>query len=734
MATNIGPKIALEGEAAFKKAISDINSNLKTLGTEMKAATSAFDKNDKSVESLTARNGVLNKQIDAQETKLGELTAMLEKSKSAYGENDKQTQKYQQAVNLTTAGLNKMERELRSNEAALAQYEAEAKKATWQTEAFQKKAGEMGESLKSVGDKLSSIGKTMSVAITAPITAAGVASFKFAADLEDAMGAADQIFKGASDSIKSWADSLNSSYGIAETEALSYANTMGAMLQNIGGLTEAEASKQSQMLVELAGDLAAMFGGSTESAVQALTGALKGNNSMLDNYGMGVNEATIKTKALEMGLIKEGEQLSLSSKQAATLALVMEQTADAQGQAAREADGASGSLRGLQTELKNIATEMGEVLLPIITPIISELKEMVKRFSEMSPETQKSIMAFAAFAAALGPVLMVAGKVVGSIGGILTAVPKISAALTAAGPAISAALAAITGPVGIAIAAAAALAAGLIYLWNTNEDFRAAVISAWETIKKAGSDLWDWLSKLFMEDIPKAIATVTEFFRQLPENIVEYFSTLPERIGYFWGMLLAGIINFGNSALNWVKTEVPKIISGIIQYFSELPGKVWEWLLQTLSSIRQWGVDISTWAAESLPGLIEEIAGFFAKLPGMLFDIGVDMAKGIWEGLESMADWLANQIKSFVGGLVSGIEDKLEMNSPSRVFAEIGENMALGLGEGFTNQMRDVSMAMNNSIPSRGVTIQQTNNFGDYAPRDGAAAVRDLNRQLGKLY
>ena len=167
--------------------------------------------------------------------------------------------------------------------------------------------------------------------------------------------------------------------------------------------------------------------------------------------------------------------------------------------------------------------------------------------------------------------------------------PKISAALTAAGPAIGAALAAITGPVGIAIAAAAALAAGLIYLWNTNEDFRAAVISAWETIKKAGSDLWDWLSKLFMEDIPKAIATVTEFFRQLPENIVEYFSTLPERIGYFWGMLLAGIINFGNSALNWVKTEVPKIISGIIQYFSELPGKVWEWLLQTLSRYQAMG-------------------------------------------------------------------------------------------------------------------------------------------------
>ena len=129
------------------------------------------------------------------------------------------------------------------------------------------------------------------------------------------MGASDQIFKDASKEVKNWADSLESYYGIAESEALTYANTMGAMLQNIGGLTEQEAAKQSQILVELAGDLAAMFGGSTESAVQALTGALKGNTSMLDNYGMGVNEATIKTKALEMGLIKESSRFDLNKRQ-----------------------------------------------------------------------------------------------------------------------------------------------------------------------------------------------------------------------------------------------------------------------------------------------------------------------------------------------------------------------------------------------------------------------------------
>ena len=66
MSTSIGPKIAVAGEAEFKKAIAEINTSLKTMGTEMKAVTSAYDKNDQSAGKLTAQNEVLNKQIDAQ--------------------------------------------------------------------------------------------------------------------------------------------------------------------------------------------------------------------------------------------------------------------------------------------------------------------------------------------------------------------------------------------------------------------------------------------------------------------------------------------------------------------------------------------------------------------------------------------------------------------------------------------------------------------------------------------
>ena len=133
-----------------------------------------------------------------------------------------------------------------------------------------------------------------------------------------------------------------------------------------------------------------MYGGRVQDAVRALTGALKGNNTMLDNYGMAVNDALVKAKAFELGLSKGTGELSLQAKQAATLALIYEQTGAAQGQAAREADGASGSMRELSTSVKNLSTSFGEVLLPVITPIITKLSEMVQGLNDLDAPMKKN--------------------------------------------------------------------------------------------------------------------------------------------------------------------------------------------------------------------------------------------------------------------------------------------------------------------------------------------------------
>lgn len=92
MADTFGLKIGLEGEKEFKSALAEINNSFKVLGSEMKLVESQFDKNDNSVQALTARNEVLEKSIDAQKSKIETLRNALNNASTSFGETDKRTQ------------------------------------------------------------------------------------------------------------------------------------------------------------------------------------------------------------------------------------------------------------------------------------------------------------------------------------------------------------------------------------------------------------------------------------------------------------------------------------------------------------------------------------------------------------------------------------------------------------------------------------------------------------------
>jgi len=119
LADNLGSKLVLRARRNLKVQLRDINQTFKVLGSEMKLVSSQFDKQDKSVQALTARNEVLNKEIDAQKNKIGTLEAALKNAAESFGENDKRTQAWQIQLNNANADLNKMERELGENNKAL---------------------------------------------------------------------------------------------------------------------------------------------------------------------------------------------------------------------------------------------------------------------------------------------------------------------------------------------------------------------------------------------------------------------------------------------------------------------------------------------------------------------------------------------------------------------------------------------------------------------------------------
>lgn len=479
------------------KALGDVNSKTSKLQSELREVEKLLKFDPTNTELITQKQKLLGDAIENTGNKL-----------KALKEAEKQAQKQFEEGKISEEQFRGLQREIVKTEQELNKAEESAKKFGGTLTQELKKAG---DKMKDFGGKVSDIGGKMTTMVTLPIVAAGGVAFKFAADLEDAMGASDQIFKESSDEVQKWADSLNSSYGIAEGEALTYANTMGAMLQNIGQLSEEEASKQSQMLVELAGDLTAMFGGTTESAVQALTGALKGNTSMLDNYGMGVNDATIKSKALEMGLMEEGKELSLAGKQAAILALIMDQTSAAQGQAAREADGASGTMRTMTTELKNVAGELGGVLIPLLLPFIQHLKDIIGKFKGLSPEMQETVVKVALIVAAIGPLLLIIGKVSVAISGIMGLMATLSTAAVAAGTTVGAMVLPFAAVVA-AIVAVIAIGVLLYKNWDVIKQKATEIFSALGSFIGGIFDGVTGTIKKFIDWVVKAIGKVKEFF------------------------------------------------------------------------------------------------------------------------------------------------------------------------------------------------------------------------------
>ena len=190
---NFGLRIGLEGEKEFKKALADINASFKVLGSEMKLVASQFDKNDKSVEALTSRNAVLNKEIEAQKQKIETLKAALDNAASSFGENDRRTQNWQIQLNNAEAALNGMQRELEENNAALADAESGFDKAgsalddlDKEMEDVSESADEAGEEIEEAGDSakksegkfqgLGKVLKTVGAALGAVVVAAGAAA------------------------------------------------------------------------------------------------------------------------------------------------------------------------------------------------------------------------------------------------------------------------------------------------------------------------------------------------------------------------------------------------------------------------------------------------------------------------------------------------------------------------------------------------------------------------------
>lgn len=165
MATNIGAKVELAGEREFRKALSEINTGLRTTASELTLVTAKYAENANSVSALTAKNTALQTKLDQQTGKIKTLRSALENAKLQYGETDKRTLRWQRSLNLAEAELIKTEKELKDNSEALKQAQKDMEK-------YGLSADEVAESNRSLGGIIADLADKVGIRLPGNISKA----------------------------------------------------------------------------------------------------------------------------------------------------------------------------------------------------------------------------------------------------------------------------------------------------------------------------------------------------------------------------------------------------------------------------------------------------------------------------------------------------------------------------------------------------------------------------------
>lgn len=479
------------------------------------------------------------------------------------------------------------------------------------TSSFEKVKNNVGSVIKTA----SKIGAVVTTVGTA-LTAVGVDT---AAEVRAEASAFEQTFGDMQDTATKAIGRVAEESGILQTRLNTLGSKIYAFARSSGG-DAVESMNLMERALQVAADSAAYYDTSVEQATETVQSFLKGNFANDAALGLSATETTRNAAAMELFGQKYNE-LSEIQKQETLLKMVedSQRLSGAMGQASREADGWENVLGNLKESWRQLKAAFGEPILDSVTPMLQNATVAVQNFTAKvdwekvanaitqsfdtavnavtaladTIETLAPIIAVAAGAfaslkagmeiqhlvqgfqnaqvsislltmglkdttlaqAALNGTMTVGETIVALLTGKMTLAQLAQAAMTKGQIALNAALTA--NPIGAVIAVVGALVAAIVVLWNTNEDFRNAVISAWEKIKETISGAVAAIKTFFTETIPNAAQTALDWFHSIPEQMKEVGRNL-----------LMGLWNGISDKIAWLKSKVTGVVDTIQSWFT----------------------------------------------------------------------------------------------------------------------------------------------------------------------
>ena len=435
------------------------------------------------VDQLTSQLEDADAALDTTGAKLDSVRSKLERNWDAK-QFDQAQELAQQAITQTEAkaellrqklaaleelGTEKTSAEYQRLEKQLVETEAAAEQAHKQLQSInQIRLDHLNKGLDEAARRLSTAGNALTAGLTVPLAAAGVASVNFSSDMQEAINKVEVAFGGAADSVKEWSSTTLNSIGLAQGTALDMAALFGDMATSMGYSQDA-AAQMSMALVNLAADLASFKNIGIDQASTALKSIFTGETESLKELGVVMTQANLEAYALAEGYTTAYTAMDQAQQVAVRYQYVLANTQNAQGDFARTSDSTANQLRIFRESLKEAAATAGDELLPVITPIIGKLNELIQTFGDLDEGTQKAVVQTGLFLAALGPMLKVTGGITTAVKAGITVYQTLRTVMAANTAATTAATAAQTGlnaamaanPVGLLVTAIGTLLAVL---------------------------------------------------------------------------------------------------------------------------------------------------------------------------------------------------------------------------------------------------------------------------------
>lgn len=720
---SFGGAVKLQGESAYRAALRNITQNLKEVSSELKLVSSQYDKNDTSIEALTAKQTALTHRLEEQKSKLSVLREQYEKMGGEYQQNKEKheqlvasynrekselerigrelgttspeykkqadvVEKLKEQVDKSTTAndqnersMSRMRTQMNSAQADINKTSNEIKDLESQMGKSATSSGKLGESVEDAGEKArnaeggftvlkGAIANLAGNIITSAIN--GVQSL-----VGEAINSSDALKKF--ESTMSFAGYDDSTIAKAKNDMKTYADQTVYDLDTVANTTAQLAANGIQDytgLTQAAGNLNAVAGGNADtfkSVAMVLTQTAGAGKLTTENWNQLADAIPGASGKLQEALQKNGAytgnfrdamaqgQITADEFNQAIMDLGFTDAAQQAATSTSTFEGAMGNMQAAVTDgLMQIYDAIGS---ENVTGFINSISDGV---SKVIPPIKKGISWLKDNLPTIAPLL---AGISAALGGIMVA-QKVEAMVSAfrswktatEGMTVAQQLlnaAQLASPIGLVVGLVAGLIAAIVVLWNTNEGFRDAVMNVWNGVK---------------DFIGNAVQAIGGFFSNLGTTI----SQLPQMFSDWLNSVIATVTGWVSNMAAQAASAGSQFVSNAINFIQNLPANVASFLSNVISNVVGWASNMASNASRAGSQFLSNAINFVSQLPGRIANFlgNVISNLGSWAG--QMASKGAAGARSMFNAVVNGLA-----SLPGRVLS-IGGDIVRGIWNGIS--------------------------------------------------